>query len=78
MNIGDYVEVSVNEDLYVIGKIVTEHSLHSFSWSVPKKAYRIHFLDGSTHTALPDDCRKLTEKEVFTTKLKGNWNSFEV
>ena len=33
--------------------------------------YKIKFLDGSTHTALHDECEKLSDKDSFVLKLKG-------
>ncbi len=34
-------------------------------------SHRIKFLDGTTHTALAEECRKLEGKEAFILKLKG-------
>ena len=35
-------------------------------------SHRIKFLDGSTHTAMTEECRKIEEKDVFVMKLKGD------
>lgn len=34
-------------------------------------SFKIKFLDGSTHTANPEEIRLLSEKEQFILKLKG-------
>jgi len=40
--------------------------------------YRIKFIDGSTHTALSSECRKLTGKELFKAKLSDDKRIYEI
>jgi hypothetical protein len=86
MKIGDYVEVDIGLGLAAIGIIVTEHAVNrgglynsvdvmreALSRKQNTSTYKIRFLDESTHTAFPEECRKLTGKEIFQAKLSGDW-----
>ena len=42
------------------------------------KTYKIKFNDGSTHTAYPEECRKLTGKELFKAKLSDDKRIYEI
>ena len=89
MKIGDYVEVDIGMGLGAIGQIVTEdqymgrrrydNSGITFGRINPTDTtYRIIFNDGSTHTALSSECRKLTGKELFKAKLSDDKRIYEI
>jgi len=90
VKIGDYVEVDLGMGLGAVGIVVTEHahpkyanrglynSLGTMRESLDYKTFRIHFLDGSTHTAFPSECRKLTGKELFKVKLSDDKRIYEI
>ena len=43
-----------------------------------KTTYKIRFIDGSTHTAIDYECRKLTGKELFKAKLSNDKRIYEI
>jgi len=81
--IGDFVEVDLGMALCAKGEIVAENarqgyrnnglyqSLDVMRESYDTNTYKIKFLDGTTHTAYPEEIRLLSEKEQFILKLKG-------
>ncbi len=83
IQIGDYVEVDLGMGLGAIGIVVTEKEFSGLFGNrviinnrthsaIADKTFRIHFLDGSTHTAFPEECRKLSGKELFKAKLSDD------
>ena len=42
------------------------------------QTYKIKFNDGSTHTAYPQECRKLTGKELFKAKLCNDKRIYKI
>ena len=79
VKLGDYVEVDIGMALRAKGKIIGENAIDRINISDMNYArrssshtYQIKFLDGTTHTALPDEVRVLDEKETFIVKLKGD------
>ncbi|MGV7235142.1 MAG: hypothetical protein ACQ9ET_02690, partial [Nitrosomonadaceae bacterium] len=82
IQIGDYIECDLGMGLGAIGIVVTEHAFRGGRENLHimrenNKTFRIHFLDGSTHTAFPDECRKLTGKELFKAKLSDDKRIYE-
>ena len=89
LQIGDYVEVDIGMGLGAYGIIVTEHatgfrndglynSLDVMRRSSGTKTFKIEFFDESTHTAYPEECRKLTDKELFKIKLNNDKTIHEI
>ena len=89
LQIGDYVEVDLGMGLGAYGIIVTEHatgfrndglynSLDVMRKSSGSKTFKIEFFDESTHTAYPEECRKLTDKELFKIKLNNDKTIHEI
>ena len=87
IEIGDYVEVDIGMGLGAIGMVVTEQAyrgtfrdgvVNSVSIKPNPVTFRIHFLDGSTHTAFPSECRKLKGKELFKAKLSDDKRIYEI
>ena len=89
LQIGDYVEVDIGMGLGAYGIIVTEHatgfrndglynSLDVMRRSSGTKTFKVEFFDGSTHTAYPEECRKLTDKELFKIKLNNDKTIHEI
>lgn len=83
LQIGDYVEVDLGMGLGAYGVVVTEHamgyrndglynSLDVMRRSSGTRTFKIQFFDESTHTAYPEECRKLTDKELFKIKLNND------
>lgn len=77
--LGNYVEVDIGMALRAKGKIVGENAVNRVDMSDMNHArrsssntFKILFLDGSTHTALPSELHLLSEKETFILKLKGD------
>ena len=89
LQIGDYVEVDIGMGLGAIGMVVTEHatgyrndglynSIDVMRRSSGTKTFKIQFFDESTHTAYPEECRKLTDKELFKIKLNNDKTIHEI
>ena len=89
LQIGDYVEVDIGMGLGAYGIIVTEHatgfrndglynSLDVMRRSSGTKTFKIEFFDESTHTAYPEECRKLNDKELFKIKLNNDKTIHEI
>ena len=84
------IGVVVTEDQYQVAMQAQRnpHSPVTTNWSKINgfkhisrgvdSAYRIKFIDESTHTALASECRKLSDKEVFKAKLSDDKRIYEI
>lgn len=84
------IGIVVTEDQYM--SAMREHTMRNireqnnkYGWASSAQAYlgnrtsyRIKFIDGSTHTALAEECRKLTDKEIFKAKLSDDKRIYEI
>lgn len=89
IQIGDHVEVDLGMGIGAIGIVVTEHATGYINEGLYRsidlmrrtngaQTFKIQFNDGSTHTAYPEECRKLTGKELFKAKLSNDKRIYEI